>query len=186
MRTLFIGNSHTYYNDLPHLFARACEEHGVRMDVAMLASPGIGLDEHSTHQDVRFNILYGNYDYIILQHRAHPMGDLDSMSDGVRILMEYIRRTKAQPVFYMTWSKKADPEGQAPMSAIYRELGREYGAKVAPVGEYWWKYREEHPDVELYDEDGAHASLRGSRLAARVLYRTIFEVQLNSEEMRHS
>ena len=30
MRVLFIGNSHTYYNDMPHLFAQICREKGIR------------------------------------------------------------------------------------------------------------------------------------------------------------
>ena len=36
MRTLFIGNSHTYFNDMPKIFADICRENGVDMQVTML------------------------------------------------------------------------------------------------------------------------------------------------------
>ena len=70
MRTLFIGNSHTYYNDMPHIFAEICKENGVDMQVTMLTKGGMGLDYHAANEQTRFNILFGDYDYIILQHVA--------------------------------------------------------------------------------------------------------------------
>ncbi len=44
MRVLFIGNSHTYYNDMPHLFAQICQEKGIDTEVTMLAHGGKGWD----------------------------------------------------------------------------------------------------------------------------------------------
>ena len=46
MRVLFIGNSHTFFNDMPELFARFCETDGAKPDVTMLAYPGRYLDWH--------------------------------------------------------------------------------------------------------------------------------------------
>ena len=40
MRILFIGNIHTYYNDMPHTFADICCEHHVETEVTMLAHGG--------------------------------------------------------------------------------------------------------------------------------------------------
>ena len=75
----------------------------------------------------------------------------------------------------MTWTTKEDGEAaQNAMSNAYLALQRETGCEVAPVGENWWKYHREHPDTELYAEDGQHASEAGSRLAAA----TIAEVYL--------
>ena len=31
MKVLFIGNSHTYYNDMPAMYQRLCREHGIDM-----------------------------------------------------------------------------------------------------------------------------------------------------------
>ena len=39
LRVLFIGNSHTYYHDLPAWFARFAMAEGYECDVTMLAHP---------------------------------------------------------------------------------------------------------------------------------------------------
>ena len=40
---------------------------------------------------------------------------------------------------------------------------------IAPVGTLWFRATQDFPDVELYDEDGHHASPAGSHLAALTL-----------------
>ena len=175
MKVLFIGNSHTYFNDMPHLFAEICRENQAEVEVAMLAHGGRGWDFHIEEPEVRFNILYGNYDAVVLQHTAHPMGDLDVMARCGRKLIGWVREAGARPILYMTWTAKEDGEAaQDAMSQAYLSLQRETGCEVAPVGQNWWKYHRAHPEVELYAADGQHASEAGSRLAAA----TIAEVYL--------
>lgn len=174
-RVLFIGNSHTYYNDMPHIFAEICREKGCETQVTMLTHGGKGWDFHVEEPEVRFNIRYGGYDAVILQHTAHPMGDLEVMNRCGKQLIEWVKQAGARPILYMTWTKKADgEEAQGVMSSAYRRLQEETGCELACVGEKWWEYHRAHPEVELYDGDGAHASLSGSRLAAE----TIAEVYL--------
>lgn len=176
MRVLFIGNSHTYYNDMPHIFAGLCREKGIDIEVTMLAHGGKGWDFHLQEPEVRFNILYGGYDAVILQHTAHPMGDPAVMNASGRQLIGLVREAGARPVLYMTWTKKADGESAQPaMSEAYRKLQQETGCELAPVGERWWKFHREHPEIELYAEDGQHASPDGSRLAASVIAETLLK-----------
>lgn len=173
MRVLFIGNSHTYYNDMPHIFAGLCREQNVDVAVTMLAHGGKGWDFHLQEPEVRFNILYGGYDAVVLQHVAHPMGDLSVMAESGRELIRWVKESGAAPVLYMTWTTKADGEAaQDSMSGAYRRLQQETGCALAPVGEKWWEYHREHPEVELYDADGQHASPAGSGLAASVIAET--------------
>lgn len=79
MRVLFIGNSHTYFNDMPQIFAEICRRNGIGTDVTMITHGGMGWDFHEKEPEVRFNIRYGGYDAVVLQHTAHPMGDLSVM-----------------------------------------------------------------------------------------------------------
>ena len=95
MKTLFIGNSHTYYNDMPEMFRDICKKNGIDMHVTMLTKGGMGLDYHADNEQTRFNILYGEYDYIILQHVAHPMGELSVMDEAMGKIMEWIRQKKS-------------------------------------------------------------------------------------------
>ncbi len=174
MKTLFIGNSHTYYNDMPKIFADICKENSVDMHVTMLTKGGMGLDYHADNEQTRFNILFGDYDYIVLQHVAHPMGEFSVMEEASDKLMEWIKQTRSKACFYMTWTEENNEAFQEEMSAKYRKLADKYGCKVAPVGEKWRAHIHEHPEIDLYYEDRRHASFAGSRLAAQTIYDTLF------------
>ena len=50
MRTLFLGNSHTYYNDMPEIMRDICIEHGIDMQVTILTKGGMGLDYHADNE----------------------------------------------------------------------------------------------------------------------------------------
>ena len=173
MRTLFIGNSHTYFNDMPKIYKDICKDNGIDMHVTMLTKGGMGLDYHAENEQTRFNILYGDYDFVILQHTAHPMGDYEIMEKGADRIMEWIKQTRSTACFYMTWTEENNEAFQEEMSARYRKLADKYGCKVAPVGEKWWSHIHERPDIDLYFEDRRHASVEGSRLAAQTIYDTL-------------
>ena len=175
MRTLFIGNSHTYFNDMPKIFKDVCAENGIDMQVIMLTKGGMGLDYHVENEQTRFNILFGDYDFIILQHVAHPMGEFEDMEKAADTLMEWIRQTKAVPCYYMTWTEEENEEFQPEMSARYRKLAKKHECLVAPVGEKWWEELHKNPNVDLYYKDRRHASPEGSRLVAETIFETLKE-----------
>jgi len=80
MKVLFVGNSHTYVNDMPELFARFAEKTtGVKPEVVMLAYPGRDYDWHfREYASLRFNLMYGGYDYCVLQQAAHPYPPIET------------------------------------------------------------------------------------------------------------
>lgn len=174
MKTLFIGNSHTYYNDMPAMYKQICAEHSIDMDVTMLTKGGMGFDYHAEEKQTRFNILYGGYDIVVLQHRAHPMGEIEDMKAGARQIMQWVREAGSRPILYQTWAAKGDEAYQPTMSGVYYELGKELGAEVAPVGDEWQRVQKACPDINLFHTDDRHASPDGSRLAARVIFETAF------------
>jgi len=178
MKVLFIGNSHTYFNDMPAIFQEICENYEMEVHVTMLTKGGMGLDYHARQEQVRFNIRYGGYDVVVLQHTAHPMGDLDAMRVGAETLVGWIREAGSQPVFYQTWAKKGDEDFQPTMSGVYEQLGKALDVPVAPVGDVWQQMRREQPETELFWKDGEHASPEGSRLAAQVIFDTIMKLQI--------
>ena len=174
MRVLFIGNSHTYRNDMPARFQEMCADYGMDVEVTLLAKGGMGLDYHAVEPQTRFNILFGGYDVVVLQHTAHPMGDLEAMRQGARTIHGWISQAGSRAVLYQTWAARGDEGAQPAMSKAYFDLGKELHIPVAPVGDVWQKERREHPEVELFCEDGSHASPAGSQLIARVIFETIF------------
>ena len=173
MRILFIGNSHTYFNDMPAIFKNLCKERGVEVQVTMLTKGGMGLDYHADNEQTRFNILYGEYDYVILQHVAHPMGEFAVMEAAADKIVSWIREAGAVPCYYMTWTEEDNEAFQAEMAARYRKLAQKHDCLVAPVGEKWWEAIHKNPSVDLYYKDRRHASEAGSRLVAQVIADTL-------------
>lgn len=174
MRILFIGNSHTYFNNMPKIVAVLAKAQGIECEVTMLAHGGWFLEQHAAEPDVKFNILYGNYDYVVLQEHSHPFGPEETYFKAVRKLNAWIQEAGSTPVIYLTWAKKEEECEQERMTDAHRKIADEIGAILAPVGNRWWMYQKIHPDVEMYYEDGAHASIEGSKFAAKVIWKAIF------------
>lgn len=173
MRYLFIGNSHTFRNDMPAIFQAICRANGRDAEVTMLAHSGKTFEFHKDQQEVRFNILYGNYDVIIMQDRQKDYDAENSLRYGME-LDQFIQQTRAEKVLYMTWTIEPERHLQQYVADGYDALGRAIGASVAPAGLVWWKYREAYPEEELFFTDGRHASQRGSTLAAYSIYQTLY------------
>ena len=171
MRVLFIGNSHTYFHDMPHTFARMCEQlTGQTPEVTMLAYSERSLAWHrEEYFYLRFALLYGHYDYCVLQQQAHPFPDEELTRSSVLRILSLCESAGTKPVLMMTWAEQAFPEHFLPMQRCYTALAAETGAILAPVGELFDLIRQTHPEMELYWHDGEHASIYGDYLIAATL-----------------
>lgn len=170
MKIAFFGNSHTYFNYMPHTVGLLFGAYsGFTPDITMFTQGGMTLGWHSEQISTAFNLKYSGYDYVVLQDVAHPfIGKKALMDDLDRILPMIPEESK--PCLYMTWASKAAPEVQAEMDEAYSEGASVHGTLLAPVGRVWKAVREKHEDVNLFWNDGEHASPYGSYLAACVIY----------------
>ena len=170
---LFIGNSHTYYNDMPLMVQRRFEDDDISCQVVMIAHPGWYLAQHAEEPDVRFNILYGGYDFVVLQEYAHPFGPEEKYLEAAEVLTGLVRQGGGLSVIYETWARKDEPQMQDHMNAVHCHVAAKTFSLLAPVGEEWWDYMRSWSELELYDPDGAHASEAGSDFAAKIIWNTI-------------
>lgn len=176
MKVLFIGNSHTYFNDMPQTFADMClKGAGEKTDVVMLAYSWKDLEWHMSTEyfTVRFNIMYGGYDYCVIQQAAHPFPGEETTMKNTQRIAELCRAAGTVPVVIETWAEKAYPEHQQLLSRANREIASQAGALLAPVGTIFEKLRFERPDIDLFWKDGEHASPYGDLVIASCLYRLI-------------
>jgi len=171
LKVLFIGNSHTYFNDMPHQFAEMCETlTGEPTDVTMLAYSNRRLDWHCREYfSIRFALLYGRYDYCVIQQFGHPVPPIEETEPSLLKLIRLCERVGTRPVLYMTWAKRDEPEKAALISGIYRTLAKKYRMMLAPMAEIFDSLRIEHPEIGLYWIDGSHASPYGDYLIAATL-----------------
>ena len=160
---------------MPAIFQKICSMNGRQVDVTMLAQGGKSFAYHVDQPETRFNILYGNYDLIVLQDRQKDYDAKDSMEYGMA-LDGFISQTSARKVLYMTWVIEPERALQEYVADGYKALGEAIHADVAPVGTAFWSYKDTHPNKEdeLFAPDGRHATPLGSTLAAYTLYETVF------------
>ncbi|WP_035781147.1 hypothetical protein [Butyrivibrio sp. LB2008] len=189
-KVLFIGNSHTYMNDMPELTRRMIEDTtGESCEVFMLAYSARPLKWHLEEEyfAARFNILHGGYDYCVIQEQAHPM---PPEKDTIRCMDRIIKLCKeagTTPIVFETWAEKAKLENQAEMNRRYRAIAEQQGVLLAPIGEVWECALQELSEspyadrYELYYRDGAHASAVGDYLVATVLTK-VFTGKLPKED----
>jgi hypothetical protein len=185
-RVLFIGNSYTYFSNLPEIFTRLAEAgHQGEVQATMVAPGGWRLKDHWEKGAARGLLRPGKWDYVVLQEQS-TLGvnyyvEGKTRVAGDEIFRPYadkwaaeIRGAGATAVFYLTWARKATPEDQAALNHAYMRAAREGRALVAPVGIAWAQVREREPSLELFSGDGSHPSPAGSYLAACTLYATLF------------
>lgn len=176
MKVLFIGNSHTFYNDMPQIFKNICDEKGKDVEVAMQAFGGKTYGWHYGQMtELRFALMHGGFDYIIMQQAAHspcPAKE-ETLEDGGKII-ELARKCGVTPIQTMPWAEKRDPDHQKGMYDIYNTLSEMYGIKLAYAGNVFEDVFYNHPEIDMYWKDGEHASPYGSYTIAMSVYAAIF------------
>jgi len=177
LRVLFIGNSHTYFNDMPEVFKMITEAgQGIKVEVSMQAHPGVTYNWHlSQEAELRFALIHGRYDYVFLQQAAHtPRPDPeDTIRDGKK-LIELVKKCGSTPIIVLPWAEKRFPENQAIMYDTYGKLAKETNTKYSPVGNIFERVLNENPDINLYWFDGEHCSPYGTYVNACCAYTLIF------------
>lgn len=178
LRILFVGNSHTFYNDMPELFRELCEADGeTQVEVAMQAHGGVTYGWHYTQKwELRFALLHGRYDYVIYQQAAHspcPSKE-ETLADGTAIIQQ-ARAAGVTPIVTIPWAEKRDPAHQLDMYDIYDTLQEKTGVLCSPVGQVFERTSKERPDIDLYWLDGEHCSPYGSYVNACVHYAQILK-----------
>lgn len=196
LRVLFVGNSYTYYNNLPELVSGLAASAGVKMETRMIARGGATLSQTWEMENVRHALHDGKWDFVVLQEQSQlgisyvdgvqQLSEPEGFWETVRMYDNEIRRVKSKLVLYLTWARRADPLQQVPLNYAYMTIAEELGATVAPVGMAWSKIREVDPAIELFIADGSHPTRSGSYLAACVLVQTLLGKRLSSMPARVS
>ena len=193
MNILFIGNSYTYFNDLPAVFSSLANENGKNVTAHSVTRGGRKLYQFTDADDdctkELHTVLADNppYDAVFMQEQSLlPYRDYDAFFKGAEHVARTVRAAGAKRLlFYVTWGRKPgcpmlDEMGwthesmTAGLSDAYTRAAHVLDAECAYVGAAFGKIVAAHPEIELYDPDGSHPSYVGTCLAAMVMYRAVF------------
>ena len=198
MRVLFVGNSYTHYNNMPKLFEQMADSKGVKLEVLMDAKSSHTFQMHSKRPELYKNINSTKWDYIVLQgfsrELAQDRATIDSQSiPYIKQLLDsiYANNSCTNVLLYQTWGYdggfKDDSLGidwsyQTMTDRIhegYLYVSQQLNLSIVPVGKVWETVKENHPQIQLYQEDKQHPSLAGSYLAASCFYSALFKTEPN-------
>lgn len=182
MKILMLGNSFTYFHDMPKMLAALLDA-----EVESVTRGGAYLHQLLDPEDELSSrameaIRRQKWDYIVLQEQSNtPALKPELFHPNVKQLCEIIRENGAQPVLYASWAYRVDSEKLASTGMSYEEMdkamydsyhkaGQENDALVADVGKAFTSLRQW---MDPYEKDDFHPSEAGSVLAAHVIGKVI-------------
>jgi hypothetical protein len=187
LRILFIGNSYTYRNDLPGMFARLANAAGHEVETDMIAKGRFTLSNHLNSTYTLKKIRSGKWDWVVLQEASKTPSvehlRAAAMYPAATSLVEKVKEAGAMPIFFETWAhrdgwkEKGLPDYESMQVEIdrgYLGIAQKLKASVAPVGHTWLQVRRQDPRLELWHPDGSHPNGTGTYLAACVFYAAIY------------
>jgi uncharacterized protein DUF4886 len=173
---LFIGNSFTYYHDLPKMIAELAKAGKQRPMRHERETPGgCTLEKHWKDGKALAKIQARKWDFVVLQDQSQtPLLKRDSMFEYGKKFDAEIKKQGAKTILYQTWALQNKPDDQAAISKAYLDLSNELKSQIAPVGNAWEAALKANGKLVLHEKDKKHPNVTGTYLAACVFYGTIY------------
>ncbi len=187
-KILFIGNSYTYFNEMPtEIFAPLARADGETVLALSVTKGGARLMQYADPdtelgQKLQDTIRGQSFDWVVLQEQSlTPLVNPRSFRNAVGILKAMLAPHTKNFLLYATWGRRpgetflketglTTEEMTQLLAESYDLAGEEHGIPVAHVGKAFLSCRRANPEAELYHDDGTHPSLLGSRIAAETIW----------------
>lgn len=193
VKILWIGNSYTFFNDVPAMVQSLGALNGLPNSPTRVLKGGERLKGHLENPVLHEEIKKGGWDFVVIQENSSlPAYSTQFVAEEVKPYaaeidsLVKVYTPNANTIYYMTWGHKngnirqtdyplddSYEDMQARLITSYTEMAFENDGLLAPVGRAWREVRRNHPEIELYTEDNFHPSLAGSYLVANTIFATI-------------
>jgi len=176
---LFIGNSHTFTNDLPGMLAElaATSALGLQFETAELTQGGATLESLWDAGQAADLIASQDWTWVVLQEQStRPLTEPELMWEAVREFDALIDDQGAQTTLFLMWAREDMAWTQDSITDAYVTVGLEVDALIAPVGIAWEAALADQPDLALHSNDGSHPGPKGTYLAACVFFAVFYDL----------
>jgi hypothetical protein len=193
-RVLFLGNSYTYFNDLPGVLTALAGSLGHVVETAQNTPGGYSLQGHAANATSLDLIAQGGWDFVVLQEQsqkpAFPLPQVEAdFFPAATSLVEAIRAADpcAIPLFYMTWGRENGDAANCaswPPVCTYegmQDLLTERYLMAAEMNDAWcapvgvaWRDLFLNTGLDFYNADGSHPSPQGTFVAASTMFVAMF------------
>jgi hypothetical protein len=175
-RVLFIGNSLTYFNDMPFMVrAMAAADGQEPFAPTGVVAPDFSLEDHWNAGEALTAIRRGDWEYVVLQQgpSSLPENQAHLKLWSERFAPE-IRAVGARPALYMVWPDASRLFAFDAVSDAYSGAAESVDGLLFPVGEAWRAVWRKDAQAPLYGSDGFHPTAAASYLAAAVIYQQLY------------
>ena len=190
-KVLFIGNSYTYFNNLPGMLTDLSTSLGDYVQPTSQVAGGATFQVHATNPATYTAINSADWDFVVLQAQSQEPSFPDSQVNSETLpfaeqMADSIRNNSicSNILMFMTWGREYGDPQWVPISTFdgmnsrlrnaYIRMADSIDASISPVGVAWKYVRDNYPSIQLYSPDGSHPSLEGSYLAACTFYASLF------------
>ena len=166
IRVLFIGNSLTYYNEMPWMLNQLAASRGIHLKAEFEGVGGADLKQQWNRPRTMQRIREGHWDWVVLQDQSSaPFYEPDELPEYARKFDAEIRAHGAKTMLFLTWAHASSPETQGRITTLYERTGAMLHVAVAPVGIVWSQLRGR---MQLFDGSEQHPNVTGTYLVACV------------------
>lgn len=186
MKILFIGNSNTYYNDLPKTVEALGRANGLDWEADSLTKGGWSFRQYAAPDDVMHEPLKqklaGEWDVIFLQDRTeYPLTDPESSKNGAAVMCSLMQNRPERLLVYATFARNdghphletlgmTRTEMAQRVHSAMSDVAAHIGAELSDASTLFQYMKENRPDIEMYAADRGHPSPAGSYLASILHY----------------
>lgn len=167
LRVLFVGNSFTYFYNLPQVVSAMAAEKGEVVLTRQSTVGGSNLEQHWKEQrgtQTRRLIPSQNWDYVVFNnHSMSALRDSAAFMEYGKKFARLVHEQGAMPVFMMTWAYESNPLMQREIASAYKKLAAESQSVCFPGGLLFDGARNLRPDLNLFFDD-KHPSELGTYL----------------------
>lgn len=192
---LFVGNSHTHYNDMPYMLRGMIEADDKVANVKFIAQNGYKLAQYANPENEFGAQVYAalqneKWDYVILQeNRERLIENPSSGRKSIDILYPMIKAAGAKMMIYATQGNEVGAyfkinnnsvfftanQMLTTMTKVNYDYANSFDGLIANSGTNFERMMRFYPDIKMYKSDELHPSVAGSFLAACTIYANMFD-----------
>ena len=179
-KVLFVGNSFTFYFNMPLVVESMAKEKGVVIDIHQSTAGGASLKDHWTGKKnlkTVERIKKGGFDTIVLQdYSTNPLKKTKESIQYFNKFIDLAHSLNAKVLIYSTWTYPAmKPEkylDKDPINIALRSLVGD-SVSIVPVGKAFRLFQDRYPNVAIFTSDNKHPSPVGTYLTACLFMQTL-------------
>jgi len=176
---LFIGNSFTFYWNLPLVVESMANERNYNYNIYQSTASSSSLKDHWFEKGElksKTLIATGRFDRVILQdHSTNPLQNLSESRKYFTDFIELIKANNGKPYIYTTWMYNGISNNNYdvvdPIQNALQPMADKTGATMVPIGRAFRVFRQRHPTIPIFMSDNKHPSPVGIYLAACVYFK---------------